>query len=502
VRLVRSLAKVQPATARHLRALEFLLVRLYTRPGPGPRVLRSAVELEGLVAMLRLPELSSSGANAVQRYLEVADSALAQPNLQAFLAGGLLERARSIKYTPGVKYLEVGVIRSAIECLLILERVAIEPGFSDHPELELSDWPGHRLPIEPREGKGEGAARAARTAPVRPRSASDVTGVMALPSGFGALEAAGATSDGERTASRVTPGGTAVGGRKTGDRIESGGTEARTPPGRTAGETASRARSVGAAGEGGEASRSGARAAPVAARTDPDQELADQLARVIAGIPEPEGAGRSADRTPRETAARETAARESAARETAARESAARESAARESATGAPGHKESAALRPARVGHRTLNVETAAAPGAAGEPVPRDAAASGIRARLFLSAFTVTNLLVTVILGSRLLLDAPTRVVEDSSRYQVYQLTGTASSLPITSARRLDSTLMVLGSPDWEELSVSHRRSLIEHLTRALLGRDGIERVVVVDVQGQMLATGSRDAVEVPETAR
>ena len=103
---------------------------------------------------------------------------------------------------------------------------------------------------------------------------------------------------------------------------------------------------------------------------------------------------------------------------------------------------------------------------------------------------------VTVWLGALMLLDPPV-AIEPGTRYRSYAVDSGWFGLPLTSARQKDDVLLLTVAPEWLKASPEWHMLRVAHLTRHLMGREGVERIVILDPTGTILSDVSRDALSV-----
>lgn len=148
--LARRIVLRGTAEPRALRALEYLLVELFSQTGREGRyrVLLPEEQVDQLITWL-LQDASVAGpASEIKEYLALMEETLRQPDLEQLVSARLLERIRQVKYTLGPGYFSRGAFKAAVQSLILLERVIAEPGFA--PLVAYSGEGLLRLPVEPR----------------------------------------------------------------------------------------------------------------------------------------------------------------------------------------------------------------------------------------------------------------------------------------------------------------------------------------------------------------
>lgn len=148
--LARRLISRASPEPRALRALEYLLVELFSQTSSGGRyrVLLPEEQVDQLITWLLQDAAAPGPAPEVKEYLALMEETLRQPNLEHLVNARLLERIREVKYNLGMGYFSRSAFKAAVQSLILLERVIGEPGFAS---LEALSGEGLlRLPIEPR----------------------------------------------------------------------------------------------------------------------------------------------------------------------------------------------------------------------------------------------------------------------------------------------------------------------------------------------------------------
>lgn len=137
-------------------------------------------------------------------------------------------------------------------------------------------------------------------------------------------------------------------------------------------------------------------------------------------------------------------------------------------------------------------------PSAAGRLVMRSVQAEvhSPRVRRLVTYLTLGCFLLSGSLAADILMN-PLPVVEEGYYYQAYHTNLMPPDMPIESVRRVGEVLMIRASPEWLKLPPAHHPQLVAHVMRYVLGRDGIERVVVVDPRGRVLSDVNRDNLQV-----
>lgn len=137
-------------------------------------------------------------------------------------------------------------------------------------------------------------------------------------------------------------------------------------------------------------------------------------------------------------------------------------------------------------------------PSAAGRMVMRSVQAEvhSPRVQRLVTYLTLGCFLLSGGLAADILLN-PLPAVEEGYYYQAYHTDLMPPDMPIESVRRVGEVLMIRASPEWLKLPPAHHPQLVAHVMRYVLGRDGIERVVVVDPRGRVLSDVNRDNLQV-----
>ncbi len=147
--LLDGLLRVTEPSRRHLRAIEYVLYHALTHKDGAVRKLRPHAIQVDILAQHRIHPDRRAGQEAVQRYQNIIDQALAVRSLEELEASGLLESAREIKYELGKRYLNQEAVCAAVACLLVFERLVMTRGFIGEYEPRDPAWREGRLPIEP-----------------------------------------------------------------------------------------------------------------------------------------------------------------------------------------------------------------------------------------------------------------------------------------------------------------------------------------------------------------
>ena len=119
------------------------------------------------------------------------------------------------------------------------------------------------------------------------------------------------------------------------------------------------------------------------------------------------------------------------------------------------------------------------------------------RMRVVLQGLTALFVLTSAVAVGHILLGRSVPVPVVSSHYQVYQVAGTPLEDVALSARRLDGRLLVVATEAWSALPVKAQHARMQALAQQLLGKDGIEAIVVMAENGRVLAEARGDAISV-----
>jgi hypothetical protein len=113
------------------------------------------------------------------------------------------------------------------------------------------------------------------------------------------------------------------------------------------------------------------------------------------------------------------------------------------------------------------------------------------------NVLTVGSLIITGYVGSSQLLEPPRSFEFPSSTYQAYQIDAMAGKLPLAGARRYGGMLLISASPEWLKSTPEQHTSMVSHLITHTFGREGVERVVILDPSGRILADVDRDDLKI-----
>ncbi|MFM7201612.1 MAG: hypothetical protein ACKO6N_12555 [Myxococcota bacterium] len=117
--------------------------------------------------------------------------------------------------------------------------------------------------------------------------------------------------------------------------------------------------------------------------------------------------------------------------------------------------------------------------------------------RRVVNVLTVVSLTLTGYVGVSQLLEPPRSFEFPSSTYQAYQIDALAGKLPLAGARRYGGMLLISASPEWLKSTPEQHTSMVSHLITHTFGREGVERVVIVDPSGRILADVDRDDLKI-----
>lgn len=117
--------------------------------------------------------------------------------------------------------------------------------------------------------------------------------------------------------------------------------------------------------------------------------------------------------------------------------------------------------------------------------------------RRMVNVLTVGSLIITGYVGSSQLLEPPRSFEFPSSTYQAYQIDAMAGKLPLAGARRYGGMLLISASPEWLKSTPEQHTSMVSHLITHTFGREGVERVVILDPSGRILADVDRDDLKI-----
>lgn len=109
---------------------------------------------------------------------------------------------------------------------------------------------------------------------------------------------------------------------------------------------------------------------------------------------------------------------------------------------------------------------------------------------------TVAFMGLTAVFASMMLLDPPVEI-EAGTRYRSFKVEDGWSGLPLTAARQKSDVLLLTVAPEWLKAPPEWHVLRVAHLTRYLMGRDGIERIVILDPAGRILSDVGREALSV-----
>lgn len=148
---------------------------------------------------------------------------------------------------------------------------------------------------------------------------------------------------------------------------------------------------------------------------------------------------------------------------------------------------------------RSSPTSTYGSKNASAAPLPKLTSGAGAHdpnSDAWISRATMVLFALTGYFGLQILMNPPISI-EPSGRYQVYAVDSGWGGLPVAQARRLDDLLMVTVSPDWMKVSAETHRQWLGHLARYLIGRDGVERIVLLDPHGAILSDVGREVLRV-----